>query len=907
MFRFAFPAVVLLAALAVAREGFAQPWRDGFESPQTAWQDAGGDAAYRIGQHRRIEGEAHSGQKSEWFLLETPNGSRVSLALNVGQPPVIQELSPSVWVKSNQPGAQLAVRVVLPRTMDPNTGRPVTTILFGDSYTAAGHWQQLRIEGIPALLAEQVRVLRRQVGPQLDPGEAYLDAVLLNVYAGPGQTNLWIDDLEIAGYVTVERMRTITPVNPVSSRRGQSLERLPPVQATQPQYTSPLVPPMTPRQAVRLEGSVLQINGRPILPRAIQYRGESLEFLKRIGFNAVWLQKPPTREMLDEAAKLGLWLICPPPSTTLGGENGATQIGPEYDCVLTWTLGEGLTESDLEFTQRWAVQTRAADRRGNRPLICRPVTNWYGFSRATNLLLLDRRPLGTSIELTDYAAWVRRQPLLASLGTPIWTTIQTQPNPALQQQLQLLDPSFKPSSSVSPEQIRLLAYTAVSAGTRGIVFASDSPLDSPDVETRQRAMSLELLNLELEVLEPWAAAGYFVTTADTSHKEVVGAVLRADRAKLLLPLWLSDHAQCVPSQSAVNSLKLVAPGISETSEAFELTPNGAQRLRAVRVAGGMSVVLDEFGLTSQILLANDLSIVGEIRRRSAQIGRRSAELKRELAVARYNRVRAISEQLAVRAKVPRAGNWFDSAVKSLRECDRQLAGGDSTKAAQEADRAVRAVRLVERAYWDATIQGLASPVTCPAALSFDTLPCHWRVVDRFVSGRFGPNRAVAGNFEDREEMIRAGWQYVPRHSPMIKADVEVVTQAARTGRFGLRLAIKAVDEKNKPAAFETPPIQFVSPQMLVEAGQIVCIYGWVKIPKPITDGSDGLMIVDSLSGETLAERISKTDDWQQFAMYRVAPRSGTMSVSFQLSGLGEVFIDDVAVQVIDGPTAVTQR
>ena len=43
--------------------------------------------------------------------------------------------------------------------------------------------------------------MRLQLGPQVDDREAYLDAVLLNVYGGSGTSNVWIDDLEVAGYV----------------------------------------------------------------------------------------------------------------------------------------------------------------------------------------------------------------------------------------------------------------------------------------------------------------------------------------------------------------------------------------------------------------------------------------------------------------------------------------------------------------------------------------------------------------------------------------------------------------------------------------------------------------------------------------------------------------------------------
>ena len=167
-------------------------------------------------------------------------------------------------------------------------------------------------------------------------------------------------------------------------------------------------------------------------------------------------------------------------------------------------------------------------------MICSPRTDLRGYSRQVDLLLIDRRPLGTGMELTDYAAWVRRQPLLARPGTPVWTTVQTQPSEGLRRQLAALAPGRPPPGTVAGEQMRLLVYTAISAGSRGLVFLSRSPLSATDPDTRRRAMDLELLNLELQLIEPWAAGGTFVATAETSLPEVAGAVLRTDRARLVL-------------------------------------------------------------------------------------------------------------------------------------------------------------------------------------------------------------------------------------------------------------------------------------------------------------------------------------------------------------------------------------
>ncbi len=130
-------------------------------------------------------------------------------------------------------------------------------------------------------------------------------------------------------------------------------------------------------------------------------------------------------------------------------------------------------------------------------MLCSPRNDLRGYSRQVDLLLIDRRPLGSSMELADYGTWVRRQPLLARPGTPVWTTVQTQPNEGLRRQLAALQPGRPLPAAVTGEQMRLLVYTAISAGSRGLVFLSRSPLSATDPETRQRAMDLELLNLEL--------------------------------------------------------------------------------------------------------------------------------------------------------------------------------------------------------------------------------------------------------------------------------------------------------------------------------------------------------------------------------------------------------------------------
>jgi hypothetical protein len=62
---------------------------------------------------------------------------------------------------------------------------------------------------------------------------------------------------------------------------------------------------------------------------------------------------------------------------------------------------------------------------------------------------------------------------------------------------------------------------------------------------------------------------------------------------------------------------------------------------------------------------------------------------------------------------------------------------------------------------------------------------------------------------------------------------------------------------------------------------------------------DGLLVFDSIGGADLALRIDRTAGWRELTMFRAAGQSGPMSVTFALSGLGEVHLDDVTLAVLE--------
>ena len=74
-------------------------------------------------------------------------------------------------------------------------------------------------------------------------------------------------------------------------------------------------------------------------------------------------------------------------------------------------------------------------------------------------------------------------------------------------------------------------------------------------------MDLELLNLELQLIEPWAAGGTFVATAETTVPEVDRRRLADDRARLVLPLWTGRRRRSAsPPNRPAEALGMVRAG-----------------------------------------------------------------------------------------------------------------------------------------------------------------------------------------------------------------------------------------------------------------------------------------------------------------------------------------------------------
>jgi hypothetical protein len=862
---------------------------DGFEGTETSWRFVAGDAPYQVQQHQRTSQAAHSGSGGELVQISASQGSYVYLGLDVTACHPIAEFQPSIWVRANRPGIRLLARVVFPRAADPQTGKPLSRLVGTATYTQPGTWQQLRIDDLPKLVVSAVHPLRAQFGRHIDGREAYIDRLVLNVYGGPGVTKLAIDDLELPHLVPLENV----PV-----RAG-------PVLAAEEAK----------RPRIELVGSILQVEGSAFFPRLVEYQGESLTFLQRLGFNGVQLSTTPDDALLDEARQTGMWLVCPPPALAEedeaeGTDNSRLAFAERYRPVLAWYLGRGLTARDLDAMRRWVEKVRRADEETARPLVCDPADKLEQYGRllgSSGILMMHRHLLGTTFDLADFSTWLRTRPRLGMPGMPVWATIETQHSREMWEQISLLSAGQAPEPAADYEQIRLMVQAALVAGVRGLSFASRSPLDGQDPATRLRTMTLSLVNLEIGLIQPWLAAGNPAAEISAANQAgenpgISGAILTAKHARLLLPMWTGTGAQYVPDQLSGNLITFAVPAAPEDNIAYELTVGGLRPLDKKRRVGGLHVMQNEFGPTSMVLLSNGIA-VGTMNRQLPRIAAGAAKLQRDLAVHKLNYVTEIDRQLARLAdRVLDAPRLFGLAKNDLTEAERALAQRDWLTACQASQRTARPLRLIERAHWEKAIASLGSPAASPLVATFGVVPYHWLLARELENRVRSRSILKQGDMETMREVWTAGWRLYKHGQTGIRSMGEF-SKEHYSGKASLHLAVAAVDPDEPPSLLESPPLWLSSPELPAEAGEWFRIHGWVKVPKAVTASLDGLMIFDSLGREPLAERIGKTEGWTEFTLYRAAPTSEPWRLIIALTGVGDAWIDGLTVETLKRPPA----
>lgn len=907
-------AMALLVVCCGAGRVITEQYESDFDGPSISWQVRCRETDAKLTLHERRRDAGHRGGAELFRLKVARDNIPLRFEHSVPTVRVLDELEASLWVRSDQAGAVLAMRIGFRGLTDPETGAPLSAIVAGDAYQTPGKWQQLKCRTSDKVVNDQLRLLRFRKRVAIDPATMFVDRVIVGCTLSSGTAELLLDDLVLGPIVPVEldpqSDQSVTQTGSTGSGRSSTVP-------------------------VEFRLHRLRVEDQPFFPRISAYHDERPEALAAAGFNVAWVSDAEATAITAPLRRQGLWLTATPPfakdaaGEPLDSEDASLlPFAPNSSSVLFWMMGARLTASGRPRLQSWTNQVRDADRAFKRPLAADVADDERLCSRHLDLLGISRHVMNSEVTLLDYRESLVQKRDRAWPDTLCWTWIQTEPSPELMD----LTSSAGTTPLLEPEQIRAQVYAALAAGCRGVGYWTTTPLDGEGPASRERLLTLTQLNLELALLEPWLATGSSVQlipftvgsrsiepaptvtksllggkattkksdmTADKQReRELTAALIRSESGALLLPMWLEDRSQFVPGQLAANDATIIVPGGGETASAWEITTTGRlKNLDRETVAGGIKIVLKKFDQTAAILITSDQRVVERLNQRIAAMQDKSAAACVELSQLKLERTRQIDQQLRqmgvglpdARPLLGQAGQHCDSADAALRQRQYQ-------SARLHAADAMQLTRMLQRAHWEHAVKKLSTPVVSPYALSFQTLPAHWRLM-RGMSERSAAaaaNKLPSGEFEDLDTLIAAGWRHEQRAIPGVQSAAEL-HPSAKQGRYSLRLAAQPAAGDQSPVLLNKIPVSVVSPPVTVHAGQVVRISGWMKLPQPVLGNLNGATIHDSLLGKTGAWRVNPSRDWQRFEMLRSVPESQDLTVTISLHGLGELSIDDLQI------------
>ena len=870
--------------LLLAQPLLADTWIDAYDSPETTWKSGPQQPHVRLVRHERVrvsavapkkisspegpppKGTENSSQPrigAERLVYESPPGMSAWFWREIPAAAVIDELRLRADIRATGPGTLLAAEVILPRSVDPESGQPLRLVVRSIPMppTRAGD-AHLLLENLPQLVRHRVRAMRVAPSPEgkprtVDERGAYLTRIGIVAPGDIRARQLWIKQIRVESLVAPsQRPASLADESLGDLLTGPSLKSPRPTEAIPSDPGGRIEP-----TRVTLDNDGFRIDGALFFPRVWRWRGESFEELAGRGFNTVWIDTPPTEALLAEATTNRLRLIAPPPEI-----EAAKSAKASWAPVLAWALRGLATAQNMDSHLAVVERSRDLPKAALRPLLV-ATDEPAEWSRIADGLLIATR--GSRVTAQPDAMKRLRQALAESRpGTPLLALVDTDIGPALQRQLDALIGEAVTPGWLPPSDVAGATHAALAAGCRGIVYTSTEPLDGPDDPTVAAADWIELSNAHLRLTEPW-----LVGPRPPIQLSGTGDGLLLERQGVRLAL--APRLGIPPTDSS----HLTLPGVGQTHQLFRLTPAGVHHLSSTRVAGGLQIDRPGGMTPGSVIVGNDPRIFASLQRYTASTGPRAAASLIRFTKGALARADTLERDTGAEAR------------RRLGEANLAIARRDFSRAYDLAYAALETIETANEKRRRIAVTSTGIAESSPLAVLPSTLTDHFGFLQMLAAAKRGPNRLYGGSFEDIDEVRRQGWTH-PTPSTGGETKVELIEKTPVHGERRLRLT----SQSPQPASLAP---RVVSPKVDLAAGELVEVTGWALVTA-IPGQEPGLLRVsDTLGGEELALEIGPHQDWRPFRLLRRAITPTTLRLTLAAKGAVTVDLDGVMLRAIE--------
>ncbi len=916
--------LVLLLELLGSSSLRAETYHASFDdTSEVSWQVRIDSSQAQKKWHVRNTTVPHAGAACEHLQIVTGNrGSLIELSHQLPSSRIINELTASLWFKSNRRGTRIGLEAVLPHQIDPETGALARIYLIGDTYTDEGNWQQLHCVTTNALVNQSLGLFRgRSKIRKVDTRDMYVERVLIVTRSSSDKVEFLLDDLKLS---------------PLVHPRQTVLES---TAAFNKQNSKPIVEFLLDR---------IQLEGRPMFPRMSRFHGENLAELKQAGLNVIWAPQFDDYDFLSKLRSQGLWAMATPPRPqaqdgTILPSRDATLIPFDEKSapIIFWNLGTRIPGQQWDELRSRVGQIQSADQQFKRPIMADVLGKERQIAREVSMIGSSPRILNSDISLLEYRDKMIDKTRIAP-GRFLWTWIQTEPTSA---NARWRKSSNKSPIVIEPEQIRLQTYATLSAGCRGNGYWTTTRLDDTTTPgALERKLVIRQLNMEIDLIEHWLATGTVISHVPFTLKqretprikqlgasfknsnskrflrdellaeremqlqrekeakaEMQAAIIHSEYGTLILPVWYRNGSQFVPGQMAGNDATIVIPGGNVAASVWELSTTEIKNLNRKRVNGGVQITIPKFDMTSIIIMTADQGLINRLRKKVSQLSKSSAETCVQLCRAKLERCHNTNAEL-VQLGVSQIAKMDGPAILNraqqlAREAETALTNQDYHASRTHARDSMQMLRILQRSQWREATRTLSSAMASPYAISYSTLPDHWRMIERIgrSAKNIQPNLLRSGDFEDIDTMVVERWKHSQNPIDGTEAIAELYPRDKVSGDFSLRLLAAPLNRNQVPANIEGPLVQVTTPPLAVRSDQIVHITGWVKVSTSISGNQQGATLQDSIMGPGGALHWQAKSEWQKIDLIREVPQSENLILTLSLNGLGSILFDDLRV------------
>lgn len=849
---------------------------DSFEGGAPRFQLVESDCQAQLPVNEISNSLPHSGQTCESMEILCGNGTYAYLAAPVEPSAIIDELAPSIWVQCMSGRIRLGANVVFPNATHPVTGGRLHSILWGTTYDQPGQWQRLTLSDSEKMLQQEVALLRQRFGPKVNFDGAYIDSLVLNAYTGPGRYRIKLDDLTLQGLIPISSLGQPVAMDWRIRWRWRDGANTEEQRWTQSQSSR--------------------------IPVWWQYQGESMPWLRSLGFTGLLFNRVPSDALLSEARSARLNAISPPPSQSLALDEEL------WSTVKGWMVGAAVDGRGLEALNREVDRVNQFDEAMRRPTLAEAMEEYWAFSRVVDELIVPV-PSNMSAGATDEKLrWLMANLRDSSRRGSGWVSIATDPLPSWQEQVRqvqkIVEPTGAELDTTDAVQMRMQVAGAVASGARGFLFRSASPLDISSSDQKVRVAAMRTIHRDLALIGPWISGGQIAPIPKVDREDYAVAAWTASRSHLVMFVNNSPDAQhCVPP-TRDRPLTARMPLPSGIHNVLRVTNGNVQSLLLTPGAEGLSWEIRDPGPVEFCILTDNPLVERYVTRQtSPTTATESAEDSLDIA----------SHQLQLASRLT-AARWPAEMDELPRRYLRTIAAGQERieQGYQElrANRPSRAVDAAAQAYdaaqmivyesYQTAKSGLATPQSSPLVLAPATLPYHWMLARSCDRSKWRDLPLPGNEFANLDAMLQNGWTQQRRLDDRAEMLVELVPGSEDATRgAGLRLAAVAKRGQPLPGGYEGATIRVRSSPSQAAIGELVRITGRAVVRVAPADPGAGLLVYDNKGGPALGQLVrGAPGEVVPIELYRFVTDESPLRVLTELRGACDIVLEDLRLSAI---------